>query len=413
MDNTNLKKDAPPPAQKSQLIALFNSGNFAEVETQVRLLIQESPESGFAWSLLGGALHMQGKDALFAIQKTAELTPDDAAAHNNLGNALVDQGLMQDAIASYRRALSINPNLLEVHCNLGNLLKDEGQFQDAVASYRCALEIKPDYADAHGFLGGALRLQGKLSEALACFQQQLKLSPDNNVARHHVASLSGENTERAPRQYVEGVFDNYAENFDTHLQNGLKYDIPSKLVAFVARRVELPSRQWTVLDLGCGTGLSGLAFAPSSRQLVGVDLSSKMLEKAAARGIYQRLEHSDLLTMMQAEQPSSYDAIIATDVFIYVGKLDEIMAAAKQLLVPGGMVAFSIETNDTFVDGAGSSAANSEYQLQKSGRYSHNPQYIARLASLNGFNTVEMEDVQIRLDAEKPIVGKMVLLRRP
>lgn len=47
------------------------------------------PDSGFAWQLLGGSLQMQGTGALHAFQKTAELLPDDARAHYNLGTAFI------------------------------------------------------------------------------------------------------------------------------------------------------------------------------------------------------------------------------------------------------------------------------------------------------------------------------------
>jgi tetratricopeptide (TPR) repeat protein len=97
---------------------------------------------------LGNSLQVQGKDALPALQKTTELLPDDADAHNNLGNAQQDLGQFDYAAASYRRVLEIKPEYAEVHYNLGNALQGLGQLDDAVASYRRALEIKPDYADA-------------------------------------------------------------------------------------------------------------------------------------------------------------------------------------------------------------------------------------------------------------------------
>ena len=464
--------------QISQLIALYNAGRYVELEIRARLLVEQYPNSGFAWKVLGVSLQVQGKDGLPALQKAAELLPDDADAHSNLGNALKDLRQLDDAVASYRRALEIKPDYAEAHCNLGVALKGLGQLDDAVASYRLALEIKPDYAEAHNNLGnaladlgqpddavasyrraleikpdyaeahnnlanaladlgqlddavasyrralgirpdyaeaygnlaGALRSQGKLDEALAHLQQQVRLTPGNGVAQHQIASLTGKHTERAPIQYVESVFDGYAEKFDTHLQQVLNYEAPEKLVALVTQH-STPSteKKWRVLDLGCGTGLVGLAIAPFARQLVGVDLSVKMLEKAHARNLYQRLERADLLTMMQSEKASSYDVIIAADVFIYLGKLDEIISEVKRLLCPGGVFAFSIETLVALSNEEASQGVQREYQLENTGRYTHSANYMIRLASANGFLFREMAAAIIRMEHGRPANGYLVL----
>ena len=45
----------------------------------------------------------------------------------------------------------------EAHNNLGNALKDQGKLDEAVACYRRALQLRPDYAEAHNNLGVACR----------------------------------------------------------------------------------------------------------------------------------------------------------------------------------------------------------------------------------------------------------------
>ena len=463
--------------QINQLVALFNAGRYAELEIRARVLVEQYPNSGFAWKVLGVCLQVQGKDGLAALQKAAELLPDDADSHSNLGNALKDLGQLGDAVASYRRALEIKPDYAEAHCNLGVALKGLGQLDDAVASYRRALEIRPDYAEVHnnlgngladlgqpddavasyrralkikpdyaeahnnlgnaltdlgqpddavasyrralgirpdyaeayGNLGGALKSQGKLDEALACFQQQVRLTPGNDVAQHQIASLTGTNTERAPIQYVESVFDGYAEKFDTHLRQVLSYEAPEKLAALITQHSTPSAEKWKVLDLGCGTGLVGLAIAPFARQLVGVDLSGKMLEKARARNLYQRLERADLLAMMQGEKASSYDVIIAADVFIYLGKLDAVISEIKRLLCPGGVFAFSIEELVALSNEEAGQGVQRKYQLENTGRYTQSANYMARLACANGFLLQEMSAAIIRVEHGKPVNGYLAL----
>ena len=67
----------------------------------------------------------------------SSLSPSLAEAHNNLGNALLDQGRLDEAIAACSaRAIELKPGLAEAHNNLGNALLDQGQLDAAIAAYR-------------------------------------------------------------------------------------------------------------------------------------------------------------------------------------------------------------------------------------------------------------------------------------
>jgi len=168
----------PPSADMNALIALYNGRRYAELESQILPLIKQYPDFGVGWKLLGGALQMQGKNALPAFQKVTELMPDDAEAHYNLGVVLNSSGRLEAAVASYRRALKIKPGSAETHNNLGNTLKDLGRLDDAVASYRRSLKIKPDSADAHNNLGTALKDLGRFNDAIASYHRAVALKPD-------------------------------------------------------------------------------------------------------------------------------------------------------------------------------------------------------------------------------------------
>jgi len=404
------QEKTPSPQEINTLAALFNAGRYAEAATLAQTMTECFPLHGFGWMVLGAVFKQMGRseDALAPMQKAAALLPGDANAHSNLGGALRDMGRLNEAEVSLKRALQIKPDFAEAHCNLGAALQELGRQGEAEASYRRALQIKPDYADVHNNLGVLLHDQGRLEDALAHFQQRARLTPENAVAQHLVASLTGENTERAPIGYIESVFNSYADKFDAHLQQALQYDIPKKLVELITRHPPI-AEKWSILDLGCGTGLVGSAIAPFAKQLVGVDLSAKMLEKAHARKLYQRLERSDLLTMMQGEQASSYDVIIAADVFIYIGKIDEIVGEIKRLLCHGGVFAFSIETLEALSNVEAIQSDEREYQLQNTGRYAHSAKHLTRLAYANDFLIKEMVATQIRMDHGKPIYGHMGL----
>lgn len=177
---------APTPIELDRLVALFHAGRYAELEAQASLLLGKFPESGISWKLMCASLQMQGKDALRALQKAAELLPDDAEAHNNLGLAWQDLGQFDNAVASYRRALKIDPDHAEVWNNLGTALQDIGQLDAAVDSYRRALKIKPDYAEGYNNLGIAFQELRRQDDAVACYHRALKIKPDYEEAHRNL-----------------------------------------------------------------------------------------------------------------------------------------------------------------------------------------------------------------------------------
>ena len=167
-----------PTAQETQhVIALYQAGHHAELEAASHALTQRYPDSDFAWSVLGTALQLQGKDAFEALQKTAQLAPNDAEAHGNLGTAWQERGMYDQAIDSYTRALELNPDFVEAHGNLAAALQAQGKLEQAEQAYRQALALRPDYAKGHFNLGNTLQAMQRSAEAIACYQRALALLP--------------------------------------------------------------------------------------------------------------------------------------------------------------------------------------------------------------------------------------------
>ena len=167
-----------------------------------------------------------------------------------------------------------------------------------------------------------------------------------------------------------------------------------------------------MLDLGCGTGLVGAAIAPLARTLVGVDLLPGMLAKARTGGRYARFEQSDLHAMMQREPSASYDVVTAADVFVYVGKLDDIVREAARLLRPEGLFAFSVESLDALTRGAGAADGQQGFRLNPTGRYAHSSACLRRLAADHAFRILEAKDTRGRIDQGKPVGACLTLRRR-
>ncbi len=135
---------------------------------EYRKAIALDPTFARAHSNLGDALHDQGKldEAVACFRKAIELDANYAPAHVNLGNALREQGKLDEAIAECRKAIALDPKLAPAHYNLGLALQNKEKLDEAAAAYRKAIALKPDDAEAHCNLGQVLVQQGQFRQAL-------------------------------------------------------------------------------------------------------------------------------------------------------------------------------------------------------------------------------------------------------
>ena len=236
-----------------------------------------------------------------------------------------------------------------------------------------------------------LRELGRPQEAAASFREGLARGGDPQLLGYYLAGVEGGAAPaHPPRQYVETLFDGYAGAFDAHLQASLRYDAPRVLVQRIAAEGR---RLRHAADLGCGTGLCGRLLRPLAERVTGVDLSGNMLAKSAALGAYDTLVQSDVLEFLQAGE-ERFDCVLAADVFIYVGALDEVFASLAQRMEPGGVFAFTVEES-----------TEGDLVLRSSLRYAHSEAGIRRLAAAHGFFVAAMERRPVREEQRQPIPG--------
>ncbi|MEL7451376.1 MAG: methyltransferase domain-containing protein, partial [Pseudomonadota bacterium] len=189
-----------------------------------------------------------------------------------------------------------------------------------------------------------------------------------------------------------------AKDFDARLLLNLDYQVPMTLSALLTETVGEDIRFDRLLDLGCGTGLSGVDFNEFTDDMHGVDLSEKMLEKAEARKIYTELTADSLHGYLDRDGPL-FDAFVAADVFVYVGKLEQVFSGVAARAMQGAHFLFSVESTDS-----------EELELRRTGRYAHPDAYIRELAAANGFTVVRRETKPLRLDYREPVMGDYYLM---
>jgi tetratricopeptide (TPR) repeat protein len=114
--------------------------------------------------------------------------PGNSRGHNNLGNAYLAEGRVDQAEACYREAIRLDPNSADGHSNLGALLLRTGRSEEAIRECARAVALKPKQGVLHLFLGEALLAGGRTKEAIAEYAEAVRLAPANLPA---LVSLGG------------------------------------------------------------------------------------------------------------------------------------------------------------------------------------------------------------------------------
>lgn len=341
--------------------------------------------------------------AISHLREGIDRFPDYLGNYWALGFALFSQGQTDEALVYYDKVLTQSPNDPSSLCGKGVALKTKGDLDKAIQHYLNAITLQPTIPELHHNLALIYQGLGKLTEAEACFESALKLQPGNEMAKHLLAALQNITPDRAPPSYVRDTFDSYADNFDIHLVDHLQYRTPEILSELIQSKLNPEHQTLNILDLGCGTGLFGEQIRPFKNQLVGIDLSSKMIAKAQGRKIYDELIVGDLLDYMDTVSAGQFQLIVATDVFNYVGNLLSVFQQSSRLLAAGHWFAFSLEAapDDTH-----------DFVLNTTGRYQHGRMYVPRLCQQYGFTELSFAQSTLRMDGSKPVVGYLYLLKK-
>ncbi len=354
----------------------------AEIDALYRVALghYDRDESGRAATMLGEVLRR---------------APGHIEAAFKLGNLRKDAGRFDDAVRLYEGILSREPGYAEARNNLGAVLQVQGAFDKAEACYREAIKSKPGLAQPRLNLGRLLQELGRDADAAAAYRNATDNGHDVEVFGHLLAAAEGRSHSRAPDAYVRETFDTFASSFDEWLVNELDYRVPTRLAALVRERAG--ARLFDVLDLGCGTGLCGVALAGNIASLTGVDLSPEMLDESRKRGLYGRLELAEIGAWLKGTPDAAFDLVLAADVFIYSGDIGAVFAGVARSLREGGLFAFSVET-----------CTGADWRLLPAGRYAQSSDYLQRLADSHGLRVLQTEPSVIR----KGIAGEIWLLER-
>lgn len=301
-----------------------------------------------------------------------------------------------DEIFALRERLLIDPQNIGTMQELAALLEAGGDIPGAIDLYQRALRIDPYETAMMLRLAGAWAALSDAGQSRRWLTRALSIDPDCAEAARLLSALDGD--DRLTAAYVRTLFDQYADRFDAELMHTLHYQAP-RLVADALRRCGVDGAD--ILDLGCGTGLSGEALRPFARRLDGVDLSPRMVERAQARGIYDSLSVDDAEAYLRRAD-RRWQIIAAVDMLNYVGDLGPLFGLAARCLDQGGLLVGTVEK-----------AADGGVALTAKRRYVHGADHVRAAARSAGLDLCDLVEGTLRTEARSEVAGLIFVVRAP
>lgn len=430
-----LLKPNHPDANYNYGILLAKLGDHHNAQKALQKTLEHNPGLAPAYSQLGQVyLHLgEYQEAAKHFEQRLALDPDNADVFYDLGIAYLNDQHSEKAIKAFEQALRFNTThsdcnhylataylhegdpekainyfyrqleidaLPESIYNIGVMLMHKERNQEACQYLERAAELDPAYLPTFLNLGALYLKRNRIEDAIRNYQAAANLKPDDPEIQHILAAISQEATpEAAPKEYLQHLFDQYATYYDKHLTECLHYTVPEKIYQTFFEETGITEPSLNILDLGCGTGLCACYFKPIAKQLIGVDLSEKMIDIARSKKRYDTLAVQDIRDAL--DQHTEQDLILAADVFTYIGDLDSTFQKVHTALKPGGYFIFSVE-----------SSATEPYVLQQSIRYAHSRRYLESLLAEHKFNTLRFDNLTLRQQKKQPVEGYLVLAER-
>ena len=268
-----------------------------------------------------------------------------------------------------------------------------------------ATELAPGFASAWFTLGEIREQLGERDAAIAAFRRARDVDPDDlHGASLRLMLLGAEKLSAMPPAYVRALFDQYAPKFETALVDDLGYRGPALLLAAVAiarAAADRPLAFSRAIDLGCGTGLAARAFSAVVDEIIGIDLSPRMIERARATGLYAEVDVAEIVEGLGGRPDGCADLILAADVMVYVHDMTALLREVARVLAAGGLFAFTVESH-----------AGEGVMLSEGLRYGYSESCVRALIAAAGLTLAHLETASSRTESGVQVPGLVVVASR-
>ena len=280
-------------------------------------------------------------------------------------------------------------------------LREAGKVQTAYLCGKRTVELEPTNWDAWDDLGEVAQCVGRRDEARMAYQHYFDANPHDGEIEHLLIALRDDKPPgRASDRAIQHIYKNFAASYESRMLDDLKYAGPQRMQEAVRATIG-DARNLAILDLGCGSGLTGATFKIHASSLTGVDLSQEMIDLARARAVYDRLHLAEINDWL-AEADDQFDLIVSCDCLIYFGDLAGVVSATRQRLKPGGIFALSLELG-----------TREPFHLTDTGRYNHHPNHVRSAAAVANMKVEQLNQAFLRMEYGEEVKGLFAVLRAP
>lgn len=400
MNEHNQQSSATPDKLFATACHLHQKGQLQKALLIYEELQENIPASPLLFYNMGLARQELGNyvKAISYYNQAAQLSPHDVDILYNLALCYQKNNDRKKALTVYRKAHELSPDDVDILYNMGCCQQQSHDEESAMTVYERLLKMDADHQSTLNNLAYLYQKNGQDDEAMSLYKRLLKLQPSHEGARHMLASLTGATVTSTPAQYIKEVFNHYSNHYESSLVDELGYDVPGKLRKLYANQFQENRRSAKAIDLGCGTGLSGLAFHDICDSLTGIDLSANMVAEAEKKQIYDQLVVQDILSFLK-NRNHCYDLIIAADVLTYMGELLDLFKLVYKSGSEGCIFCFSTEKTD-----------NKGFSLGKTGRFQHGADYLHQSALQAGWQPLLQIETDLRMEKGSWIPGNLTFL---
>ena len=145
------------------------------------------------------------------------------------------------------------------------------------------------------------------------------------------------------------LYKKWAKTYDNDFALSSNYLSPKKISNFFnnySRNNDTP-----ILDIGAGTGLVGeLLYKTGNKKIIGIDISSEMLEQAKLKECYFSLLEADITKKIPLKN-DSIGAIVSAGTFTHGHVGSDVFDELLRIIKPGGLFVLSINSKVFIKDG--------------------------------------------------------------
>ncbi|WP_299873929.1 tetratricopeptide repeat protein [uncultured Cocleimonas sp.] len=428
----------------AKAVSFHKQGKIEKANTAYRKILKKNPKNADVLNYLGMLEFQRGNYDLGIklTKRCLKVFPKHSAGCNNLANMYMTTYDVDQAEIYYLKSISIDAQAEEPLYNLAVIEKTRKNYEEAEKNFHKVLALNPEHvicisslADMYVKLGhfeqamkllqerlkhvdnhtdqkSSLLSIGRLclllndkKNAIVTYEKCLSIYPNDPMATHMLAAMTGEKVPVKPdEQYVKDLFDGFSLTFDNVLEQ-LDYKAPQHIQTIIDEIYkETEPHSMRIMDAGCGTGLCGNFLKPLASDLIGVDLSPGMLQRAKFRNEYDELIESDLNLYFQ-NSTQNFDLIVSADTLCYFGDLKKFLQLSLSSLNPNGRLIFTVEKFD--------GKTLTGYNLEPHGRYSHTHSYLTESIQESGYKIEDIIVKELRLERGKQVQGYLVVAKAP